>query len=146
MKQAIQIETDLFIFETPEGWEIKHLDEEVELDGHSGEFMVISSYSLDEKLTPELTEKFKETISHAMNEAIQDPELTISRPLKSDKSSDNLPILSLLSQTSNATHEYFDQYAIINNTTAIIISVEGDLKNRSSSALVEEAIYDAHFK
>jgi hypothetical protein len=144
--EQVQIETDLFIFELPEGWKIETLGEEAELISVNDDFLVVSTYTLDKDTSNDPNKQLKSIISTAMSEAANDSELSITRPLKSDKTADNLIILSLLTQTNSKTNEYFDQYAIINESTAVLISVEGNLKFRSSSALVEESAYDIYFK
>jgi len=141
----IIIETDHFFFKTPEGWETETLDDEAELVGPNEEFLVISSYQVDKNSSKEELTAFSQNICDAMLAASQDSDLTVNSPLKREVTPNGLPVWKLLSQTKD-NEAFFDQYLAIQNNIAVVATVEGDLKNRASSALIEESIYCIDFK
>ncbi len=144
-EKNVYIETDLFLFEAPEGWEIEALEEDAELVGPNDEFMVISTYELDESAIDEQRAEFPIDISNAMQEATEEAELTVIGKLKKETAPNGLPIWSIQADASDE-EQFFDQYATIKGDTAVLITVEGDLEDRPSSALVEEAVYCIEFK
>lgn len=141
----IIIETDLFFFKTPTGWKTESLEEEAELVGPNDEFMVISSYQIDEQSSQEQLTAFNQNICNAMIQVCEDPELVVNGPLKKEVTPNGLPVWKLLSQTTD-NDAFFDQYLAIDHNVAVVVTIEGDLKNRSSSALIEESVYCIEFK
>ena len=141
----IVIETDHFFFKTPNGWQTENLGDEAELIGPNEEFMVISSYHINNDSSQDEQTAFRENICNAMVAASEDSELIVNQALKKEVTPSGLPVWKLLSQTSD-NEAFFDQYLAIENTVAVVITIEGDLENRSSSALVEESVYCIDFK
>ena len=141
----IIIETDLFFFKTPAGWQTEKLDDEAELMGPNEEFMVVSSYHIDQNSSDHEKTAFCQNICNAMIAASEDSELTVDQPLKKEVTPSGLPVWKLLSQTTD-NEAFFDQYLAFQDNIAVVVTVEGDLHNRSSSALIEESVYCIGFK
>ena len=141
----ILIETDHFLFKTPSGWQTEKLGDEAELLGPNEEFMVISSYHIDKNSTKDELTIFCQDICNAMIAASEDPDLMVNQSLKKEVTPNSLPVWKLLSQTID-NEAYYDQYLAIQNNIAVVITIEGDLENRASSALVEESVYCIDFK
>lgn len=141
----IIIETDHFFFKSPKGWQTETLDDEAELVGPNEEFMVISSYQIDKNSSDDEKTAFNQNICNAMIAASEDSELTVNQGLKKEVTPSGLPVWKLLSQTTD-NEAFFDQYLAIENNVAVVVTVEGDLKDRSSSALIEESVYCIDFK
>jgi len=144
-KQRVCIETDLFLFEAPAGYQVVSLDEEAELVGSKDEFLLVSSYSIDDNSSEKLLEDFMNNVADAMLEAVNEPDLVINGKLAKNKTDSGLPIISLHAEAVDKSH-FFDQYAVINKTVAIMATIEGDFENRTSSAEVEEAVHGLEFK
>ena len=139
------IETDLFLFEAPSGFQIVSLDEVAELVGPNDENIVVSSYSLEEDISDESMGDFKNSIINAMVEAANEPDLTVTGKLNKVTADNGLPIWNLLSEAKDKSH-FFDQYAVIRNETAVIVTVEGGLSDRMCSTKVEESVHGIEFK
>ena len=139
------IETDLFLFEAPIGFQIVSLDEVAELVGPNDENVVVSSYSLEEDISDETISDFKNSIINAMVEAANEPDLIVTGKLNKVTADNDLPIWSLLSEAKDETL-FFDQYAVIRNETAVIVIVEGGLSDRMCSTKIEESIHSLEFK
>ena len=135
----ITIETDLFFFEAPAGYQIVSLDEEAELVGPNDEFLVVSSYSLDSNADDQQLSDFVNNIANAMVEAADEPDLTVTGQLSKVVADNGLPVWSVLSKATDQSH-FFDQYAVIKNDTAVVVTIEGNYVDRGSSADVEEAV------
>jgi len=143
--ESVIIETDLFIFEAPEGWVIDTLDEQAELTGPNDEFLVVSSYTIDHDSSADMLTEFAKNISSAMVAAANEPDLVITDKLKKELTPNDLPVWRVLSKARDES-QFFDQYAVIHNSTAVVVTIDGDLANRASSALIEEAVYSVEFK
>lgn len=143
--EAVIIETDLFIFEAPEGWAIENLEEQAELAGPNDEFLVVSSYTIDHDSSDEMMAEFAKNISNAMVESASEPDLKITSKLNKETTPSGLPIWRVQADAKDGS-QFFDQYAIINNSAAVVVTLDGDLKDRPTSALIEEAVYSVEFK
>lgn len=139
------VETDLFIFEAPTGYQITSLDEEAELVGPNDEFLVVSSYSLEQDSSDDIISEFANNIANAMVEAANEPDLTVTGKLTKVTADNGLPIWSVLSEATDQSH-FFDQYAVIQNTVAVVVTIEGNFEDRTSSAEVEESVHGLEFK
>jgi len=140
----ICVETDAFIFEAPAGFQIDLLDEEAELLGPNEELLIVASYSIDEQSSAKELAEFAKSVTNAMREAANEPDLRIRTKLNRELTPNDLPVWSIQSDAKDDSH-FFDQYALINGPRAALITVEGDFEHRSISALVEEAVYDIEF-
>ena len=139
------IETDLFLFAAPSGFQVVYLDEEAELVGPNDEFLVVSSYSLEQDSADDIVEEFVNNIANAMVAAADEPDLTVTGKLTKVIADNGLPIWSVLSEASDQSH-FFDQYAVIQKTVAVVVTIEGNYADRSSSAEVEEGVHGLEFK
>ena len=144
-QELVLIETDLFIFEAPPGYEVEALDEEAELMGPNDEFLVVSSYTIAEQSSPDDVAAFVNNICEAMRSAADEPGLVVSEKLKKETSPSELAVWSIKAEGDDQSH-FFDQYSIINGCTAVLATIEGDFEDRPSSALIEEAIHALEFK
>lgn len=144
-QEPVLIETDLFIFEAPHGYEIEALDEEAELIGPNDEFLLISTYSIAEDSSAEDITDFIKNICEAMVSAADEPNLIITEKLKKETSPTELAVWSIKAEGDDESH-FFDQYSTINGCTAVVVTIEGDFENRPSSALIEEAVHALEFK
>lgn len=142
---AVCIETDLFLFEAPSGWQVENLDEQAELVGPNDELLVISSYEVDENSDAKTLEEFSQNIINAMQSAADEPDLVLTDKLSKEVTPNGLPVWKLLAHTTD-NEAFFDQYVAILGSTAVLVSVEGDLPDRASSALIEESVYCLEFK
>ena len=142
---AICIETDLFLFEAPSGWQVENLGEQAELIGPNDELLVLSSYEADANSDSKTLDDFSKNIISAMQSAADEPDLVLSDKLSKEVTPNGLPVWKLLAHTTD-NEAFFDQYVAISGTTAVLVSVEGDLPDRASSALVEESVYCLEFK
>ena len=142
--ESVSIETDDFLFESPEGYRIESLDEQAELIGSNTELIVIASYSINKSSSSEEVEDFINNLAKAMLEAIDEPELVVTGKLTKAVTEEGIPVWSLLTEATDKSH-FFDQYTIFNGSIAVVVSIEGDYENRTSSALIEEAVYDIEF-
>lgn len=141
----VSIETDLFVFNAPIGFQIQSLEEDAELVGPNDEFLVVSSYSLNDDCSDQDISDFANNISNAMGEAVNEPDLQVTDKLCKVVADNGLPIWSLLSQATDQSH-FFDQYAVIQGANAIVVTVEGNFEDRTTSAEVEEAVHGLDFK
>ena len=144
-EKVVCIETDSFLFEAPDGFQVTSLDEEAELLGANQEFLVVSSYSIDDTSSDEVQKDFMNNIADAMKEAADEPDLIVNGKLTKNTTESGMAVYSVLAGTSDKSH-FFDQYAVINKTTAVVTTIEGDIENRICSAKVEEAIHAVEFK
>ncbi len=141
----ICVETDLFLFEAPTGYQVINLDEEAELVGPNDEFLVVSSYSLEQNSSDDIISEFGGNIANAMAEAANESDLSVTGALSKVIGDNGLPIWSILSEAIDQSH-FFDQYAVIQNTVAVVVTIEGNFEDRTSSAKVEEAVHSLEFK
>jgi len=144
-QEFVCIETDLFIFEAPADYEIEELDDQAELIGPNDEFLVVSSYTVDEDSPMDDLDAFARNISEAMNSAVQEPSLVVTEKLKKETSESGLVVWSIKSEGDDKSH-FFDQYSIIDRSTAVVVTIEGDYEDKASSALIEEAVHALEFK
>ena len=138
------IETDLFHFEAPSGYQVELLDEQAELVGPNDEFLVVSSYTVDEQSPHEVLADFTRNICSAMLVAVDEPDLVISGELNEAPALNGLPVWSVLAEASDQSH-FFDQYAAVNGGTAVVVTIEGNYQDRASSAEIEEAVHAIEF-
>lgn len=144
--EAVVVETDLFSFEAPLGYQIESLDEQAELEGPNGEFLVVTSYSLEANSDETTQQAFVQNITSAMLQAADEPDLKIASSLKKEINEDTVPVWRLQALTSDG-HHFFDQYSAIKGNHAIVVTLEGESKvQRTSSAAVEEAVHAIEFK
>jgi hypothetical protein len=141
----VSIETDEFIFEAPEGYSVEVLDDQAELAGPNDEFLVVSSYSVDQDSSEQALKEFTKNVCDAMLEAAAEPDLRVSGKLKQEVSPSDFPVWSLLSEATDKSH-FFDQYAAVQGTTSVLVTIEGNFEDRVSSALIEEAVHALEFK
>jgi len=141
----IAIETDLFLFEAPDGYQVISLNEDAELVGPNDEFLVVSSYSLEDNCDDKQVRDFENNIANAMIEAADEPDLTVTGQLSKVMADNGLPVWSVLSVATDQSH-FFDQYAVIRNEVAVVVTIEGDYLDRVNSAEVEEAVHALEFK
>ena len=144
-QEFVCIETDLFIFEAPPGYEIEELDDQAELIGPNDEFLVVSSYTVDEDSSMDDLDAFAKNIAEAMNSAVQEPGLVVTEKLKKETSESGLMVWSIKAEGDDKSH-FFDQYSIIDRSTAVVVTIEGDYEDKASSALIEEAVHALEFK
>lgn len=144
--ESVVVETDLFNFEAPPGYQIENLDEQAELEGPNGEFLVVTSYSLEADSDEPTQQAFVQNITSAMLQAADEPDLKIASSLKKEVNEDSVPVWRLQA-LSNDGHHFFDQYSAIKGNHAIVVTLEGESKvQRSSSAAVEESVHAIEFK
>ena len=141
----VNIETGEFVFEAPEGYSVEVLDDQAELAGPNDEFLVVSSYTVDDISSDQALIEFAQNVCDAMLEAASEPDLKISGKLKKEVAPSGFPVWSLLSEATDQSH-FFDQYAAIQGTTSVLVTIEGNFEDRGSSAIVEEAVYALEFK
>jgi len=139
------IETDLFIFEAPPGYQVETLGEEAELVGPNDEFLVVSSYSVDENSSADDIKDFVRNICDAMRSAADEQGLLLSEKLSSETAPSELKVWSIKSVADDQSH-FFDQYSILSGHHAVLVTIEGDIEDRTSSALIEEAVHALEFK
>ncbi|MFT4629689.1 MAG: hypothetical protein ACI8PV_000803, partial [Dinoroseobacter sp.] len=121
----VSIETDEFIFEAPEGYSVEVLDDQAELAGPNDEFLVVSSYSVDQDSSEQALKEFTKNVCDAMLEAAAEPDLRVSGKLKQEVSPSDFPVWSLLSEATDKSH-FFDQYAAVQGTTSVLVTIEGN--------------------
>lgn len=144
--EPLVVETNLFSFEAPTGYKVESLDEQAELEGPNGEFLVVSSYSLEAGSDEAAKLEFVQNITSAMIQAASEPDLKMMGSLKKEVREDTVPVWRLLSQTRDGQY-FFDQYAIIEGHHAVVVTLEGESSSQnSSSALVEDSVHAIEFK
>ena len=143
--EFVCIETDLFLFEAPEGYQIEELDDQAELTGPNDEFLVVSSYTVDEDSSMDDLDAFAKNIAEAMTSAVQEPGLVVTEKLKKETAESGLTVWSIKAEGDDQSH-FFDQYSIIDKSTAVVVTIEGNFEDRGSSALIEEAVHGLEFK
>ena len=139
------IETDLFLFEVPEGYQIEELDDQAELTGPNDEFLVVSSYTVDEDSSMDELDTFAENIADAMRSAVEEPGLVVSEQLNRQTTESGLLVWSIKAEAEDKSH-FFDQYSIVEKSTAVVATIEGNYEDRANSALIEEAVHALEFK
>jgi hypothetical protein len=144
-EEFVNIETGLFIFEAPQGYQIEELDEEAELVGPNDEFLVVSSYTVAEDSSMDDLDAFANNIQDAMSSAVQEPGLVLTEKLRKETAPSGLTVWSIKAEAEDKSH-FFDQYATIDKCTAVVATIEGDFEDRGSSALIEEAVHALEFK
>lgn len=144
-QDPVCIETDLFLFEAPPGYVVETLDEQAELVGPNDEFLVVSSYTVDEDSSEQVLADFASNISSAMVEAADEPDLIITGKLNKEIAPSGFPVWSVQAKVNDESL-FFDQYAVVQGPVAVVVTVEGNYQDRASSAAVEEAVYSIEFK
>ena len=144
-QDPVCIETDLFLFEAPPGYTVETLDEQAELVGPNDEFLVVSSYTVDEDSSEQVLAEFASNISSAMVEAADEPDLIITGKLNKEIAPSGFPVWSVLAKVNDESL-FFDQYAVVQGSVAVVVTVEGNYQDRASSAVVEEAVHSIEFK
>ncbi len=141
--EPVRIETETFLLELPEGWEITELEDQATLNGPNDEFLVVSSYDIssDAKETDSksIKDEFEEDIVRSLKETADQPDLKITSQLKRQKTTKGHPVWSIKTEDTDGL-QFFDQYATIGKKTVVMISIDGDLKDISSSDDILDAI------
>lgn len=142
---ALVIETDDFAFEAPPGYQAHHLEEEAELAGPNGELLVICYYELEQSSSQQQEVEFANSIAEAMQDAAAEPDLQLVSKLTKSSTELGMPVLSLLAEADDKSH-FFHQYALIDGHQAVLVTFEGDYKDKAGSALVEECVHAVEFR
>ena len=141
--EPVRIETNSFLFELPEGWKIIELSSQAKVNGPNNEFLIVSSYNISgegkESDLKAIKEDFGNNLVKSMKEAASEPDLNITAPINSQSSPSGYPIWSIRTETKDGS-QFFDQYGTVGIKTAIMVTIEGALKNKSSSEVILNAV------
>lgn len=147
--EPVRIETNSFLFELPAGWKIIELSNQAKLNGPNNEFLIVSSYNISgegqESGLKNIKEEFGNNIVKSMQEAANEPDLNITSPLNNQTSPNGYPVWSIRTETKDGS-QFFDQYGTVGIKTVIMVTIEGHLKNKSSSEVVFHAVREIKWR
>ncbi|WP_041071695.1 hypothetical protein [Thiolapillus brandeum] len=141
--EPVRIETNSFLFELPVGWKIIELSSQAKLNGPNNEFLIVSSYNISgegkKSDLKAIKEEFGKNIVKTMQESASESDLNITSQLINQTSPNGYPIWSIHTETKDGS-QFFDQFGTVGIKTAILVTIEGILKNKSSSEVVFNAV------
>ncbi|MFC1588850.1 hypothetical protein ACFL3P_01110 [Pseudomonadota bacterium] len=141
--EPARVETNNFTFELPHGWKITELSSKAKISGPNNEFLILSASNItgegNKSKLNSIKEKLGKKIENILKSGANDPALKITSPLKKEISKKGYAIWSIRTETKDGTI-FFDQYGTIGIKAIVLITIEGKLKNKSSSNVVLNAV------
>lgn len=139
---AVRIETDSFLIQLPSGWKIEELSGQARVAGPNDELVIISSTRIVASESAQDLEKLRANIGNniktAMTEAADHPDLVMKGSLIQTEVQ-QCPFFALQCETKDGSY-FFDQFGIVSQWNAVLVTVEGDSQHKQSSAVVRNAI------
>ena len=141
--EPMRVETDSFLFELPSTWQIEELSSKAKIVGPNNEYLIVSSYRIDgegnEADLQAIRDEFGENISGTMIKASNEPDLKVTSPIKKETSPTGYPVWNIATETLDAT-QFYNLYGTVGPRVALLITLEGENKFKSSANVVYRAV------
>ncbi len=141
--EPVKIETDSFLIELPSTWKVEELSSQAKLLGPNNEFLIISSYRItgegSEADLQSIRNEFGENIASTMVQSSSEPDLKITLPLIKKVTPAGFPVWEINSETIDNL-QFYNLYGTVGLRVALLITLEGEIKNKASASEVLSAI------